>query len=140
MRNFMPCHMQTKKQINNLDDIKLLVDTFYNAVKEDELIGPVFNERIKDNWPRHLETMYSFWQSILLNEPTYNGRPFPKHMEMPIDLQHFKRWVELFCQTVDELFEGDKALDAKGRAQQLAITFYSKMESLRGSGSGNSLL
>lgn len=69
--------MEGKRQIANLDDVKLLVDTFYGKVRADALLGPVFDARIQDRWPVHLEKMYSFWQTTLLGEHTYTGRPFP---------------------------------------------------------------
>jgi truncated hemoglobin YjbI len=67
-----------KKDIENIDDIRLLVDSFYGTVREDDLIGPIFLGKITD-WPVHLEKMYRFWQTILLEEYTYNGAPFPPH-------------------------------------------------------------
>ena len=116
------------KEIISLDDIKILVDTFYGKVKKDELIGPIFNERIQDRWPQHLETMYTFWQTLLLNERTYFGSPFPAHTSLPVSGKHFKKWMELFTQTVDELFTGEKADEAKQRAGKIAEIFESKIE------------
>lgn len=65
-----------KHDILSFEDIKQMVDTFYGRVQNDSLIGPIFQEKIKDNWNAHLEIMYRFWQSILLEENTYSGRPF----------------------------------------------------------------
>ncbi|MET3979577.1 hemoglobin [Mucilaginibacter sp. UYP25] len=104
--------------ILTLDDIKRLVDTFYNRIQSDELLGPVFNERIKDNWPIHLEKMYRFWQTVLLEEYTYNGSPFPPHAQLPVGPEHFTQWLALFTQTVDELFTGDKANRSKMARRQ----------------------
>ena len=53
--------MKEKKDILSLDDVKLLVDTFYTRVRADELLGPIFDERIQDRWERHLDLMYRFW-------------------------------------------------------------------------------
>ncbi|HEV8082029.1 MAG TPA: group III truncated hemoglobin [Chitinophagaceae bacterium] len=71
--------MDDIKEIISLDDIKKLVDTFYDKVRRDQLIGPIFNGRIQDRWPQHLEKMYTFWQTVLLGEHTYFGTPFPPH-------------------------------------------------------------
>src|SRR5665213_1224241 len=101
------------KEIISLDDIKTLVDTFYGKVRKDELIGPIFEERIHDRWPQHLETMYTFWQTLLLQDRTYFGAPFPPHANLPISHNHFERWMELFTQTLDDLFTGAIAQDAK---------------------------
>jgi hemoglobin len=123
--------MQSRPQILTLDDIKLLVDSFYQRIKTDELLGPIFNERIRDNWPVHLEKMYRFWQTRLLEEYTYNGRPFPPHAQLPVGSEHFEQWLALFTQTVDELFTGDKATEAKWRANKMAEMFMAKIEYFR---------
>ena len=120
--------MNSKKEIISLEDIKKLVDTFYNKIREDELLGHIFNERIQDRWPQHLEKMYTFWQTLLLDERTYFGSPFPAHASLPVSAKHFKRWMELFTQTVDELFAGEKATEAKWRAEKMADIFESKIE------------
>ncbi len=50
-----------KKEIENLEDIKLLVNGFYDSVRKDELLSPIFNKSIVDKWPEHLEKMCRFW-------------------------------------------------------------------------------
>ena len=117
--------------ILTLEDIKKLVDTFYEKVRKDGLLGPVFNDRIKDGWSQHLEKMYAFWQTVLLHEQAYQGSPFPPHAQLPIDQSHFERWMELFTATVDTLFAGEKADDAKRRAGKMAQMFQSKIEYYR---------
>jgi hemoglobin len=119
--------MNEQRDITNLDDVKLLVNTFYGKVQGDDLLSPVFNSRINGNWAPHLEKMYTFWQTTLLGEHTYSGRPFPPHATMPVNHQHFERWVMLFTQTVDELFTGEKADEAKWRAQKIAQMFEMKV-------------
>ena len=119
--------MEGQKQILNLDDVKKLVDGFYTKVREDDLLAPVFNARIEDRWPQHLEKMYTFWQTTLLGEHTYSGRPFPPHATLPVGHQHFERWIKLFVQTVDELFAGEKAAEAKWRASKIAEMFEMKV-------------
>ena len=119
------------QDIEKLDDIKLLVDTFYQAVQLDELIGPIFNEVVANRWPQHLEKMYRFWQSILLNEPAYSGRPFPPHQKLDIHQKHFDQWVNLFETTVCRLFEGKNADEAIKRAQLMGALFGAKHAHLR---------
>lgn len=120
-----------KTEITTLDNIKLLVDDFYGKVREDELIGYIFDDVIKDNWTEHLEKMYSFWQTILLHEYTYKGAPFPKHLKLPVEKQHFDRWLELFHETVNTYFEGEKAEELKKRSIKMAEMFMMKIESFR---------
>ena len=114
------------KQIDTIEDIILLVDSFYDKVRQDQMLGPVFNERIED-WPIHLDKMYRFWQSILLEQHTYSGAPFLKHATLPIGHEHFNRWLALFYETVDSLFSGKKAQEAKFRATRIAEVFQFRM-------------
>lgn len=114
--------------ILNLDDVKLLVDTFYEKVRKDQTLGVVFNERIEDRWPEHLEKMYRFWQTVLLAEHTYFGAPFPPHANLPVEHIHFEKWLELFHATVDDLFSGEKAEEAKWRGRKMAEVFEIKMK------------
>lgn len=117
-----------KKDITTLEDIKLLVDTFYDHIREDDMLGIIFNQNIQNRWPEHLAKMYRFWQTLLLNEYTYDGRPFPPHAHLPIGKLHFDHWLELFRNTVDNLFTGDKANEAKWRAEKMAVMFQSKLD------------
>jgi hemoglobin len=116
------------KEIISLEDIKQLVDLFYTSVRADELLGPVFNERIKNNWSRHLDTMYQFWQTVLLGERTYQGSPGAKHITLPVGSEHFERWLSIFYKTVDELYTGEKAAEAKWRAERMAEMFLFKID------------
>ena len=116
--------------ITSLDDIKLFVDAFYTQVQQDQLIGPIFNSVIQDRWPVHLEKMYGFWQTVLLNERAYSGSPFPPHVKLPLEKQHFDRWLKLFNSTIDINFKGDKADEAKWRAAKMAEMFRYKIDYL----------
>lgn len=120
--------MAATKDIENLNDIKKLVDVFYGKVRKDDLIGPIFNDRIQNHWAEHLSKLYSFWQSVLLGEQTYTGFAFPPHAELPINKEHFDRWLSLFTQTVDNLFVGATADEAKSRAYKIADVFQGKLK------------
>ncbi|MES2138549.1 MAG: group III truncated hemoglobin [Bacteroidota bacterium] len=116
------------KEIVSIDDVKLLVDSFYTKVKEDELLANIFNDKIKDKWPEHLEKMYRFWQTVLLEEHTYFGSPFVPHAKLPIEQMHFERWLFLFYETIDENFTGEKAKEAKWRSEKMADMFHHKIQ------------
>lgn len=118
--------------IKHKDDVVLMVDSFYDKVNQDDLIGPIFNEVAQIDWDSHLPIMYAFWSSILLGDGAYSGRPFPKHLALPIGAEHFERWLLLFYQTVDELFKGEKADEAKLRALNIAKIFQFKIQTLKG--------
>ena len=117
--------------IKTLEDVKILVDVFYGKVRKDELIGYIFDDVIQDRWPEHLEKMYRFWQTILLGGHTYSGRPFVPHMKLPVEREHFERWLGLFFETVDELFEGQKAELAKWQGNRMAEMFQLKIKYFR---------
>jgi hemoglobin len=113
--------------ITTIDDIRRLVDAFYKKVRKDRLIGPIFIGAIGDQWPAHLDRMYRFWGTVLLEEHTYYGSPFAPHAEMPLDSKHFETWLGLWNATVDELFTGPKATETKWRADKMAEMFLSKI-------------
>lgn len=121
------------KPILELEDVKLLVYSFYDKVREDTLLSPIFNKVIEDRWPKHLEKMVQFWQTILLDEHTYYGAPFAPHAHLPIEGEHFERWLALFYQTIDAHFVGEKAMEAKWRADKMAQMFQLKLAHFRGS-------
>jgi len=109
-----------KRDISGEEDIKNLVDTFYERVKRDDIIGLIFNTIIGADWSHHLPVMYSFWTTILLNKQGYKGNVIQKHIEIDkkikLQKEHYDRWILLWQQTVDALFEGEKAEEAKNRA------------------------
>lgn len=123
--------MTQVKSILNLEDIKVLVDSFYRKIQNDVLLGPIFNNQIKDRWPEHLEKMYRFWQTILLEEPTYSGSPFLAHLNLPIAKEHFDKWMQIFNENIDAQFVGEKADEAKWRAARMAEMFQYKLEYYR---------
>jgi len=119
--------MKEQHDILTEADIIALVHRFYDKVREDALLAPIFNERIKENWPAHLQKMVFFWQTVLLDEKKYFGSPFPPHAGLPVTAVHFAKWMELFTATVDELFSGPKAIEAKWRADKMASLFEIKI-------------
>lgn len=116
--------MKLKKDIVNRRDIELLVNTFYDKVMADKELGFIFQEVAKVNWPSHLNTMYNFWENIILFSGSYEGNPMNLHKHLhhikPLNAAHFDRWNQLFICTVDELFEGNKARLARQRAVSIS--------------------
>ena len=82
--------------------IERLVHTFYERVRDDELLGPIFDARIKD-WDAHLARMCLFWSSVALGSGTYQGSPMQAHAPLPVDANHFDRWLALFEATANEV-------------------------------------
>jgi hemoglobin len=106
--------------IQTEDDIEALVHTFYDKVRADDVLSPVFNEVIKGNWDEHLKTMCNFWGTLLLYTRKYMSDPMSKHLPLPLERKHFERWLKLFDETVNGLFEGKTADEAKRRAANIA--------------------
>ena len=124
--------------IRDIDDIKTLIDTFYQTVTADELLGPVFNDVAKVNWEHHLPVMYNFWEFLLLGGKHYTGNPIQKHFDLhqrfPLSAEYFDRWLEIFQKTVDQLFTGKVADDAKFRAYAISETWKPKFSPTHGIG------
>lgn len=114
------------EDIKNRKDIELLVDTFYGKVMTNNIIGFIFSDIAGIDWSKHLPKMYNFWASLLLNEQSYSGNPLRIHVNLSkltdMTNKEFSEWLKLFNETVDELFEGNKAEDAKRRAEKIAST------------------
>jgi hemoglobin len=119
------------KDIATEADIKLLVDSFYQKVNDDPLLSPIFNDLAQVDWDEHLPTMYRFWGSLLLQNNSYQGQPWPKHAVLPVNTDHFERWLALFKQTVDQHFTGPKAVAAKNIAASIADTFQNRLQLIR---------
>jgi hemoglobin len=119
-----------RPDIHTDEDIKQLIDAFYEKVRSDEVIGYIFNDIAQVDWAHHLPKMYAFWQFLLLGQETYQGNPMEVHRRLHEKVKlteaHFDRWLLLFHQTVDELFEGLVAEEAKNRSALIAMTWKPK--------------
>jgi len=115
------------KEITTYEDVELLIKSFYNKVSIDPLMAPHF---IHVDWEKHFPKMIDFWAFILIDKEGYKGNVFDKHIHLKIDERHFTKWVETFCETVEEHFIGEKATLAKQRAKVLGYTFQTKMKNL----------
>lgn len=117
--------------IKNRDDIVTLVNTFYDEVRKDELLAPIFDERVKINWEKHLPVMYDFWENIVFYTGSYSGNPMDVHKQMhekfSLSAGDFARWIQLFTSTVDSLFKGEHAELAKQRAISIATVMQLKI-------------
>lgn len=122
-----------KTDIISKEDVKLLVDKFYEKVNNHALLSKVFNQVAKVDWPEHLPKMYAFWSGILLNTSEYRGQPFDKHAKHAehISAEHFQEWLKLFHETIDEHFVGEKAKLAKTRADSIAAIFQYKLDFMK---------
>lgn len=101
--------------------IRDLVNLFYERVRADDVIGPLFNETIAD-WPGHLTKLEAFWSSVMLTSGRYKGRPLPAHIKHSarINADSFERWLSLWETTTAELFQPDVARTFQEKARRIA--------------------
>jgi hemoglobin len=102
--------------------IHRLVHGFYAKVRQDSLLGPIFDSRIAD-WDEHLERMCRFWSSVMTMSGAYHGNPMAKHIRLPVDAEHFDRWLALFEATAAEVCSPDAAPQFIERARRIASSF-----------------
>lgn len=113
------------KDITTKNDIDFFVNSFYDDVLKDELLAPFFKHL---NFEKHLPKMIHFWCFVLLDDAGYTTDVTQKHMNMPIQKEHFDRWIVLFNATIDRSFIGEKADLAKQRAFLIRWTIESKIK------------
>ena len=111
--------------------IERLVHTFYGRVRQDDLIGPIFNARVAD-WNEHLAKLCAFWSSVVLRTGRYDGRPLRPHLMLPLEGRHFDRWLDLFERTAGEVLPASAALVFIERARRIADSFEMSIGTQRG--------
>jgi hemoglobin len=120
-----------KSDIKTKDDVALLVSSFYTKVRNDNILKPFFSSI--ENWDKHLDTLTAFWESSLFLKTKYYGNPLEAHIkidqanENTITQEHFGIWMNLWFETIDELFEGEYATMAKNRARKMSTFLYLKL-------------
>jgi hemoglobin len=106
-----------------------MVIKFYTKVLKDEVVGPVFINKLGDDltgpiWGPHLDTITEFWASFTTNDSQYRGNPFAPHMDLgQLSREMFQRWLELFFQTLDSMYEPHLADQLKERSHLIAGNF-----------------
>lgn len=99
--------------------VERLVHRFYDKARVDPLLGPVFDSKV-EHWDAHLTRMCSFWWSVATMAGTYHGNPMIKHVPLPIDAEHFDRWLALFEETATEICPPIAANHFIERARRIA--------------------
>lgn len=121
----------TKKDLEDREDVALLIQAFYEKARQDEQIGFIFNEVVSIDWEAHFPIMYDFWEGVLFNKHHYKRNPIKihqdLHLKVPLTKAHFDRWLALFMETIDVLFEGPIAEIAKTRALSIATIMQVKI-------------
>jgi hemoglobin len=120
-----------KRDIETQEDVKQMVRGFYDKVLKDHTLNPFFTKALSGHWEQHLQLMDSFWSNILFYTGGYMGNPMKVHLKLhtqvPFSGDHFKQWLTLFNENLDELFAGEKAELAKQRAASIATNMKLKI-------------
>ena len=107
-----------------------LVDRFYGRVRQDALLGPIFEAAIGDEWEPHLATMRAFWSSVMLGAGQYKGNPLMKHLMLPrLEPEMFARWLALWRETAAEVMDPQTAAMFVTRAEGIARHFLASIAS-----------
>jgi hemoglobin len=115
-------------------DIEPLVNDFYERARGDNLLGPIFDDVAHTDWVRHLPKMYDFWEGVLFGVAGFRGIPLAVHRELASRValgdREFGRWLDVFHTSVDTVFSGPCAEDAKARALRIAAVMRHHISSL----------
>lgn len=121
-----------KKDLENREDLLLLLQAFYEKALNDDTIGHFFTEVVPLDLQVHIPVIADFWETILLNGRSYTGNAILPHLHInklsPMEEKHFNRWLHLFSQTIDTLFQGQTAETAKQRALSIATIMRIKIK------------
>jgi hemoglobin len=123
-----------KHDIQVRADVSKLVRNFYGKVRNNESIGPIFNEIVED-WEFHLEHLTDFWEMVLLQSGPGAGKFNPMKVHRDVDVAtdniitdlHFETWLGLWITTIEEEFEGKIATFAQEHAVRMAHNIFFRM-------------
>ncbi len=120
-----------KPDIQGRVEIETLVNAFYERVRNDALLGFIFEEVAQTNWEAHLPKMYAFWETVLFRSGGFTGSPIAAHARLvpltPMGRPQFERWLVLFRATVDDLFAGERAEHIKRCAEDMANVIHARI-------------
>ncbi|WLD22711.1 group III truncated hemoglobin [Flavobacterium dauae] len=125
-----------KHDVENRDDLEKLVRTFYDKVRKDGEIGPIFNSIITD-WESHLQKITDFWEQHIFGVHKYKGNPIETHNKVDAKTNHnvtahnFGTWLFYWMQTLDELFDGPNKEVLKFKARKMQTVFFVNMVQAR---------
>ena len=130
-KKMMPPAEPTRTDLAGRAEIELLVNTFYDKVRRDDVLGFIFNDVARTDWAAHLPKMYDFWETVIFRSGGYSGNPLAAHARLvpltKMGRAQFDRWLALFKATVDELFVGSKAEHIKNAADDMANVIHARI-------------
>lgn len=123
-----------KPDLQGRPEIEKLVNTFYDRVRADAVLGHIFDKVAQTNWETHLPKMYAFWETVMFRNGGFTGNPLAAHAKLvpltDMGRDKFDHWLKLFCGTVDDLFLGEHADHIKNCAADMANVIFSRINSV----------
>ncbi|MDF1823199.1 MAG: group III truncated hemoglobin [Verrucomicrobiales bacterium] len=124
--------MSESRDIEGRADLEVIVIYFYSQVREDELLGPVFDEIAKVDWGTHIPKIVDFWERAMFRGGNYRGNPLKPHLQLSLKTEmsseRFQRCLKLFAQSVDLHFTGENAEHLKRIAEDIAAVMLSRVK------------
>jgi hemoglobin len=103
------------------ESIAFLVHAFYEKVRRDPQLKPIFNQAIGGEWAAHMAKMADFWSAAMRISRRYNGDMLAAHRQLDgLSPARFERWLELFEQTIAEYFTTEAGAALRDRARKAA--------------------
>jgi hemoglobin len=134
MNELEPANKTDLADLAGRPEIELLVNTFYDRVRTDEVLGHIFDKVAQTNWQTHLPKMYAFWETVIFRSGGYTGNPLAAHAKLVpltnMGREQFDRWLTLFRGTVDDLFVGEHAEHIKSCAEDMANVIHARINHL----------
>nr|WP_243853520.1 group III truncated hemoglobin [Sphingopyxis panaciterrae] len=98
-----------------------MIPRFYERVRADAEIGPLFNAAVGD-WPGHLEKLVAFWSSVMLTSGRYKGNPVVEHLKHKAHITPamFDRWLAIWAATTGEETPPAAAAALQAKAARIA--------------------
>jgi hemoglobin len=124
-----------RPDIETREDCERLVRAFYGRALHDPMIGWIFTDVARLDLDEHVPVITSFWETMLLGARSYGGGAFAPHAHLHhvtggLRRPHFERWLMLWRATVDELFAGERAEEAKAAATRVGAAFHRRLQTL----------
>lgn len=105
--------------------IHVMVHTFYGCIREHPRLGEIFARRLDGRWEEHLPRMEAFWQSVLMKNGAYKGKPVPAHLQQKeLVSADYGEWLGVFRPVVRELFVPDLADEIVALAERIAQSLW----------------
>ena len=120
---YTPSESRAEKLCITTEQIEKIVSVFYAKIQQDEILGPIFEKEMTEDWDHHLVKMNSFWATVMFGKGSYKGNPLLVHGKIQqLTKAHFDHWLCLFESTLKEVCTNSEQVeDFLNRARRMAV-------------------